>query len=917
MPLSLHARKENRPCDNNIKAAGARTRSLRKALTACALPLWLTALMSAPYLFEFHAYALLPHGPLPLLIALGMIVAAAALPSIAKRTTPSALILFRKACLIGGAISLALASLIVARVPYWLSFSLDATLPGLLDLFFILEKALNVTSNPLWFTSGFCIAIALIVPCNFKEETDARQTHVSNLPAMLWLTLPLLLLTSFLFERTWGTLAFPVYDDPFAARPWWTYACPLISCAALAGALAASAREHSAQKVEPFMARNAVIAFAAGIICWNLWTRAVPYPDGDGLAISLGACTCTILLSVLAILICKLSHSPKTLEKQSDLLQQEATSQAIHEAIERLDLAPREYEVARLLLQGKSSSQTAELLGLKPPTVRTYLRRAYAKTGVTNANEFIDKLMPQATVDDESSCETAPSPHGSDCRTGVIAHATECLKPYCPELARCATAGLLILTLTPIFEEQTAWGLGQPFIYLVSIGLIAASLTAMSSADYDRGHLPAKRQIPLQAPQSPRAIAINLVLAIALALGMFGLALYRLQHLLLHMDSWPLLAVLGGFSAGLSLITGYGTPSPNTSPTTNKDAKSHTTPSITLKLMTPILVLIGIIHPVALAVAAFLFALAGGSAATICLTMRDCTKPKIALEKPSASRKANGAELSHEFEPFGALLIAACFALGSTIEETWRALTDFSIWGASLPFIVVALGCCLLVTIKANGRKAILPMLVITLVSAVSLMLHSGHIAALIVLCLALVLTAESKASKTTPQHTSVCRQILAFACGLAVTCWLVNRYSDITGWNTVALSGIGGIERVHQFALYLAGTFFCAVDVCCALLTKHAIDAMAAADLSQAASDIDANSIDRRIINFLLAKGLNETQAAVLLEIVHGKTTSAISEYLNYSRGTVNSARLAGYRTLDVHSTSQLISIVRAGIGL
>mgnify|MGYP000665329027 FL=1 len=91
----------------------------------------------------------------------------------------------------------------------------------------------------------------------------------------------------------------------------------------------------------------------------------------------------------------------------------------------------------------------------------------------------------------------------------------------------------------------------------------------------------------------------------------------------------------------------------------------------------------------------------------------------------------------------------------------------------------------------------------------------------------------------------------------------------------------------------------------------------MAAADLSQAASDIDADSIDRRIINFLLAKGMNETQAAVLLEIVHGKTTLAISEYLNYSRGTVNSARLAGYRTLDVHSTSQLISVIRAGIGL
>lgn len=917
MTLSSPTRKESQPCDNNSNAAEAHTQSLRNALSACALPLWLTALMSVPYLFNFRTYATLPHSPLPLLIALGMIVAAAALPSIAKRTTPSTLILVRKACLIGGVASLALASLILARVPYRLSLSLYTMQFDLFDLFFMIEKVLNVASKPLWFSSGFCMAIALIIPCDLKSKADAQEAHASNVPATLWLTLPLVCLAGFLLERTWGTLSFPAYDDPFVARPWWTYACPLISCAALAGALAASVRDHSLQKAESFTARNVVIAFAAGIICWNLWTRAVPYPAGNELAISLGACTCTILLSVLTILICKLSHSPKTLEKQSDLLQQETASQAIHEALEGLDLAPREYEVARMLLQGKSSSQTAELLGLKPPTVRTYLRRAYAKAGVANASEFIDKLMPQATVNDEDDREAAPSSHNPHHSAGVIVHAVECLKPYCPELARCATTGLLILTLAPIFEEQTTWGLGQPLIYLVCIGLIVASLAAMSTAGYVREYLSVQRQALSQAPQSPRAMAANTALAIALALGMFSLPLYRLQHLLLNMDSWPLLAIVGGLSAGLSLIIGFGTPSPSASPVTNTDAKSHAVLDIGLKLMTPMLVLIGITHPVAFAPAAFLLALVGGSATASCLAMRDRAKPMTIFEESFASRKANATGVSQEPGPFDIFLLAACFALGSTIEETWRVLTDFSIWGASLPFIVVALSCSLLVEIKASGRKAILPMSAIALASAASYILHSGHIAALIALCLALVLTAESMVSKTMPQHTSACRQILAFACGLAVTCWLVNRYSDITGWNAVALSDIGGVERVHQFALYLAGTFFCAVDVCCVLLTKHAIDGMAAADLSQAASDIDADSIDRRIINFLLAKGMNETQAAVLLEIVHGKTTLAISEYLNYSRGTVNSARLAGYRTLDVHSTSQLISVIRAGIGL
>ncbi|WP_301871362.1 hypothetical protein [Collinsella tanakaei] len=128
----------------------------------------------------------------------------------------------------GGVVSLALASLIVARALYRLSLSLDTMQPSLIDLFFMIEKVLNIASKPLWLSSGFCMAVALIIPCDLKSEADAQEAHASNVPATLWLTLPLAFLMSFLFERTWGTLSFPVYDDPFVARPWWTYACPLI-----------------------------------------------------------------------------------------------------------------------------------------------------------------------------------------------------------------------------------------------------------------------------------------------------------------------------------------------------------------------------------------------------------------------------------------------------------------------------------------------------------------------------------------------------------------------------------------------------------------------------------------------------------------------------------------------------------------
>ena len=62
-------------------------------------------------------------------------------------------------------------------------------------------------------------------------------------------------------------------------------------------------------------------------------------------------------------------------------------STTAHSAIAEL-LTPRELDVALLLSQGESGSETAERLGIKESTVRSHLKRIYRKLGIGNRIEL-------------------------------------------------------------------------------------------------------------------------------------------------------------------------------------------------------------------------------------------------------------------------------------------------------------------------------------------------------------------------------------------------------------------------------------------------------------------------------------------------------------------------------------------------
>jgi len=57
-------------------------------------------------------------------------------------------------------------------------------------------------------------------------------------------------------------------------------------------------------------------------------------------------------------------------------------------------LTRTELRVAHLLLSGRTAEQTAQDLGIALETIRTHIKRAYAKLGVTSRDAFFHKLAP-------------------------------------------------------------------------------------------------------------------------------------------------------------------------------------------------------------------------------------------------------------------------------------------------------------------------------------------------------------------------------------------------------------------------------------------------------------------------------------------------------------------------------------------
>jgi len=66
---------------------------------------------------------------------------------------------------------------------------------------------------------------------------------------------------------------------------------------------------------------------------------------------------------------------------------------------ERIELTPREQEVARMVARGFPNKSIAAVLEISPWTVGTYLRRVFAKMNVNSRAAMVSILVEQQLLD--------------------------------------------------------------------------------------------------------------------------------------------------------------------------------------------------------------------------------------------------------------------------------------------------------------------------------------------------------------------------------------------------------------------------------------------------------------------------------------------------------------------------------------
>ena len=97
----------------------------------------------------------------------------------------------------------------------------------------------------------------------------------------------------------------------------------------------------------------------------------------------------------------------------------EAKPLTAEEILATYPLAPRELEISAAYAEGGTSSEIAQRLGIKPPTVRATMQRAYKKLGVANREEFLALTAPAETTR-TSTQHGDTTPHGDSKPEGLL-----------------------------------------------------------------------------------------------------------------------------------------------------------------------------------------------------------------------------------------------------------------------------------------------------------------------------------------------------------------------------------------------------------------------------------------------------------------------------------------------------------------
>lgn len=238
-------------------------------------------------------------------------------------------------------------------------------------------------------------------------------------------------------------------------------------CVSLLFALLAadSAFEGTENGTEHLLVARLASLAACGTLSWNLYTRVantsglVSQSDSRAIIVALVSTTCLAAIR---------SHHGWCGSGVG-----ETDSKPVDFAFPDLSefgLTERETEAIGHLLRGRTSQESAELIGIKPSTVREYLRRAYRKIGVEGADQLRERYHLQLAVQGMSR---GVEERGPDNSVGPVAEA----------LLFATTLYLLL----PVNAPHGVWGTGQDRLFALAAGMLASHTSVLCKRSDCRG----------------------------------------------------------------------------------------------------------------------------------------------------------------------------------------------------------------------------------------------------------------------------------------------------------------------------------------------------------------------------------------------------------------------------------------------
>lgn len=655
-----------------------------------------------------------------------------------------------------------------------------------------------------------------------------------------------------------------------------------------------------------------ILSLALGMICWNLITRVLPvlgqaphWSDaGEWIRIipaggpELGV---LITLAMLAWLAVGVKNGPKAGKFGSAMpsgqTDQDTPSNAasinsdndsdIDKLCAASGLTEREATAVKLLIEGKTSAQSADLMEIKPQTVRTYLQRAYKKIKVDNGEELAKAWNGKT----ENAVFTASveKVHNVQC------HAQASKYNLALGMALIVAACLFLL---PQSIERLTWSSGREMLVGSSIALLLVAVLA-----HHTSWAISRNVIKLKGNQTFRrrpavwligVVAGVVALVAIMTLGACsiivsssagdGIETPSLAYcassfafmLILCVGGWSILRFLHYSSEQLCLL--YG----------------------------------GSCACVVASVVAWSYLEESRWALTVILSLVVCVLSAISFfEKRDTSDTKHAPRLASLTQPrfltvfFG----CTCLAYGFVWEESWRGSDLFM-----TPFFIGLYAACGIICFSVylwhtKGTRKSIYLIAVSLGICIGAFAMGVYSLVLAVSFLLFSLISLDAIHERLLSFNTALGGMALLACGCMIGLIGMDMINDLVYlkvYNALVLfEGVKNLKTLIAFGYGLLLMFFL---LSVGLFYKNLFDQKLALSLLDKENQGDFMDELRRL---LLKDGLNETQASVALLILEGLTTKQIAERLNYSPGTVNTARMAIYRTLGIHSRMELTAVL------